>query len=145
MVLERFNVPDEKAVLVPVDSMRAVVHELFLACGLDQDGAHGSLRPRLPVMLPASVVGPPPRTVLPLVAGAATCADVLIANDLRGNESHGVSNQLRAYVTGFQRGEPRPASGPTDSLQLSLGLVSATLHCTFALLSAVYLPAVSSD
>jgi len=56
MVLERFNVPDEKAVLVPVDSMRAVVHELFLACGLDQDGAHGSLRirPRLPVISAAA-------------------------------------------------------------------------------------------
>ena len=78
MVLERFNVPDEKAILVPVERMRAVVHEVFLACGLDADGA-------------------------------STCADVLIANDLRGNESHGVSNQLRAYVTGFQSGASCPA------------------------------------
>ena len=111
-MLERFNVPDEKAVLVPVDSMRAVVHELFLACGLDQDGAHGSLRPSACDLCSCQ----PPSSgrrqglFLPFLSGAATCADVLIVNDLRGNESHGVSNQLRAYVTGFQRGEPRPAS-----------------------------------
>lgn len=28
-------------------------------------------------------------------AGASSTADVLITNDLRGNESHGVSNMLR--------------------------------------------------
>lgn len=39
MVLERFNVPDTTAILVPVESMRAVVHQLFLASGLDDDGA----------------------------------------------------------------------------------------------------------
>ena len=30
--------------------------------------------------------------------GAACVADVLVTNDLRGNESHGCSNMLREYV-----------------------------------------------
>ena len=64
MVLERFNVPDEEAILVSAADMTRVIEQLFLACELDQ-------------------------------AGAEQCAEVLIANDLRGNESHGVSNQLR--------------------------------------------------
>eukprot|EP01050_Picozoa_sp_SAG11_P012845 SAG11_NODE_1456_length_4876_cov_20.700021_1_plen_400_part_00 len=37
---------------------------------------------------------------------AAECTDVLIASDLRGNESHGVSNMLREYINGFLRGRP---------------------------------------
>lgn len=37
---------------------------------------------------------------------AAECADVLIASDLRGNDSHGVSNMLREYIGGFLRGRP---------------------------------------
>ncbi|MQA01085.1 MAG: Ldh family oxidoreductase [Dehalococcoidia bacterium] len=41
---------------------------------------------------------------------AALAADVLIANDLRGIESHGVSNMLRSYVAGYRAGRlnPRP-------------------------------------
>jgi L-2-hydroxycarboxylate dehydrogenase (NAD+) len=41
---------------------------------------------------------------------AALGADVLVTTDLRGVESHGVSNMLRSYVQGYQRGEinPRP-------------------------------------
>ena len=31
-------------------------------------------------------------------SSAATCADVLISNDLRGNDSHGVSNMLRKVI-----------------------------------------------
>ena len=30
--------------------------------------------------------------------GAACVADVLVTNDLRGNESHGCSNMLREYI-----------------------------------------------
>jgi LDH2 family malate/lactate/ureidoglycolate dehydrogenase len=29
---------------------------------------------------------------------------VLISSDLRGNDSHGVSNMLRAYIGGFRSG-----------------------------------------
>jgi LDH2 family malate/lactate/ureidoglycolate dehydrogenase len=77
MVLPRFVVPEETQVLVPVEKMRAVTHQLLRSCGLAEDGA-------------------------------AQCADVLIKNDLRGNESHGVSNMLRQYVSGFQRGLQNP-------------------------------------
>ena len=36
--------------------------------------------------------------------GAETCADVLITNDMRGVETHGVSNMLRRYVADYQSG-----------------------------------------
>jgi LDH2 family malate/lactate/ureidoglycolate dehydrogenase len=41
---------------------------------------------------------------------AALGADVLVTTDLRGVESHGVSNMLRSYVQSYQKGEinPRP-------------------------------------
>ncbi len=41
---------------------------------------------------------------------AELAADVLVTADLRGVESHGVSNMLRTYVGGYNRGEinPRP-------------------------------------
>ena len=41
---------------------------------------------------------------------AAIGADVLVTTDLRGVESHGVSNMLRSYVQSYQRGDynPRP-------------------------------------
>jgi L-2-hydroxycarboxylate dehydrogenase (NAD+) len=42
--------------------------------------------------------------------GAAEGADVLVMTDLRGVETHGVSNMLRSYVQGYQdsRLNPRP-------------------------------------
>ena len=39
---------------------------------------------------------------------AQVTADVLIENDLRGNESHGVSNMLRQYVAWFRNGTHNP-------------------------------------
>ena len=41
---------------------------------------------------------------------AAIGADVLVATDLRGVETHGVSNMLRSYVQGYSQGtlNPRP-------------------------------------
>jgi LDH2 family malate/lactate/ureidoglycolate dehydrogenase len=41
---------------------------------------------------------------------AATAADVLVTTDLRGVETHGVSNMLRAYVRDYRAGklDPRP-------------------------------------
>ena len=35
---------------------------------------------------------------------AKSCADVLITSDLRGCESHGISNMLRAYVESYSNG-----------------------------------------
>ena len=42
---------------------------------------------------------------------ASLAADVLVTADLRGVESHGVSNMLSAYIRGYNSGEinPRPA------------------------------------
>ena len=37
--------------------------------------------------------------------GAKQCADVLITNDLRGVESHGISNQLRNYMRWYGEGK----------------------------------------
>ena len=39
---------------------------------------------------------------------AALCTDVLIASDLRGCESHGVSNQLRIYISQYRNGGVNP-------------------------------------
>ena len=42
-----------------------------------------------------------------LTADAAkSCADVLITNDLRGVESHGVSNMLRQYASRYSSCAP---------------------------------------
>ena len=43
-------------------------------------------------------------------ADAKRAADVLIMNDLRGVETHGVSNMLRSYLAGYRAGDlnPRP-------------------------------------
>jgi len=42
---------------------------------------------------------------------AAEAADVLVMTDLRGVESHGVSNALRAYVKDYQTGKLNPRPG----------------------------------
>ena len=68
-------------------------------------------------------VGVPP-------ADAVLGADVLTVADLRGVDSHGVSNMLRSYLGGYQRGEinPRPAirivreTASTASLDSDRGL-----------------------
>lgn len=39
---------------------------------------------------------------------AALATDVLMFNDLRGVETHGVSNMLRAYVAGYRGGTLKP-------------------------------------
>jgi L-2-hydroxycarboxylate dehydrogenase (NAD+) len=44
---------------------------------------------------------------------AAEGADVLTLTDLRGVETHGVSNMLRAYVRDYKAGKLNPASGWT--------------------------------
>ena len=56
---------------------RARRHQLFLACGLTEDGA-------------------------------AQCTDVLLKNDLRGNESHGMSNSTSQAASRAQPGSSAP-------------------------------------
>ena len=45
-------------------------------------------------------------------ADASRSADVLIYADRRGIDTHGISNMLRAYVDGYQRGEINPRPKP---------------------------------
>lgn len=76
-MLERFKVPDDIAVRVQADDMRATVENLFKSLGMPEQDA-------------------------------VQAADVLIYADLRGIDSHGVSNMTRAYVAGFQSGYYNP-------------------------------------
>ena len=74
----RFEVPEEIAVRVAADDMRATVEAIFVALGM-------------------------------LGEDAERCADVLLYADLRGIDSHGVSNMTRVYVAGLQQGWINPA------------------------------------
>ena len=76
-MLKRFHVPEEIAVRIPQENMRATLVDIFTKLGMPNDDA-------------------------------ALSADVLIYADIRGVESHGVSNMVRAYVTGFQEGTINP-------------------------------------
>ncbi len=76
-MLERFHVPEEIAVRVPQEKMRATVEDIFRKMGMpDEDSVQA--------------------------------ADVLLYADIRGIESHGVSNMMRAYVQGFNEGGINP-------------------------------------
>lgn len=66
---------------------------------------------------------------------AAVAADVLVLADLRGVDSHGVSNMLRSYVAGYTNGtinptpdwrilRERPSTANIDS-DLALGIIMA--------------------
>ena len=46
---------------------------------------------------------------------AALAADVLMFNDLRGVETHGVSNMLRSYVAGYRNGALNPTGEITTT------------------------------
>lgn len=61
---------------------------------------HVALRETVSALFVA--VGVPP-------TDAAEGADVLVRTDLRGVESHGVSNMLRHYISDFQSGRHDPA------------------------------------
>jgi LDH2 family malate/lactate/ureidoglycolate dehydrogenase len=74
----RFEVPDDIAVRVDAEDMRATVEGIFRR------------------------LGAPP-------ADARRSADVLIYADLRGIDSHGVSNMTPVYVAGMQQGWINPA------------------------------------
>ena len=73
-MLERFKVPVEDQVRVPVESLRETVTAVF------------------------GKMGVPPED-------AAEGANTLVMTDVRGVETHGVSNMLRAYVEGYRTGE----------------------------------------
>jgi LDH2 family malate/lactate/ureidoglycolate dehydrogenase len=95
MVESRLRVPDEIAVRVPQERMRATVTDVFGALGLDGDDA-------------------------------ALAADVLVWADIRGVDSHGVSNMMPYYVAGLRQGtiNPRPAWSVTREAP-----ATATIDC----------------
>ena len=74
----RFEVPEEIAIRVAADDMRATVEGMFRALGSPE-------------------------------ADAARCADALIYADVRGIDSHGVSNMMPTYVAGLRDGWINPA------------------------------------
>lgn len=76
-MLDRFHVPEEIAIRVPQENMRATLVDIFAKLGMPNEDA-------------------------------VLSADVLMYADIRGVESHGVSNMVRAYITGFQEGTINP-------------------------------------
>ena len=54
-------------------------------------------------------------------ADAARSADVLVYADLKGIDTHGISNMLRMYVQGYQTGETQPAAAAQDRTGVSGG------------------------
>ena len=72
-MLDRFKVPDEDKIYVPVDKITEVTQNILKASGVSEEGAKNS-------------------------------TSVLIGNDLRGVETHGVSNGLRLYVENYASG-----------------------------------------
>lgn len=94
-MLDRFKVPDNIAVRVMPEDMRATVEHLFVALGMPE-------------------------------ADAQQAADVLIYADVRGIESHGVSNMTRAYVAGLQKGHINPT--PTRTIIRDSG-AAVTVDC----------------
>ena len=76
-MLERFHVPEDIAVRVNQEDMRATLVDIFTKLGMPENDADQS-------------------------------ADVLMYADIRGVESHGVSNMMRSYVAGFQEGTINP-------------------------------------
>ena len=77
---------------------------------------------------------------------AALAADVLVSADLRGVDSHGVSNQLRSYVAAYRDGRTNPtpqwrvvretASTATIDCDEGLGLVIAPKAMDIAIAKA---------
>ena len=84
-MLDLFKVPDEIAVRVHADKMRAVVEGIFEALEMPRDDA-------------------------------VAAAEVLMYADIRGIESHGVSNMMRAYVAGFRAGQINPNATVTRTI-----------------------------
>ncbi len=76
-MLKHFQVPDDIAIRVNVDSLRAVTERIFMKCGVSESEAY---------------LG----------------ADVLMFADQSGIDTHGVSNMLRSYVSGYNSGTLNP-------------------------------------
>ena len=73
-MLDRFKVPEQDKIYVPVDKITKVTENILKTSGVTEQGAKNSTA-------------------------------VLIGNDLRGVETHGVSNGLRLYVESYASGK----------------------------------------
>ena len=78
-MLKQFQIPDGDVVRVDSISLRKVVKEIFINCGVSEI---------------ESEIG----------------SDVLVSTDLRGVDTHGVSNMLRIYVKDYQDGKLNPSA-----------------------------------
>ena len=77
-MLDQFQIPKGDEIRVESDSLRDVVKQIFIECGVPHDQSE-------------------------------TGSDVLISTDLRGVDTHGVSNMLRIYVKDYQDGKLNPS------------------------------------
>lgn len=80
-MLDMFKVPEEIAVRVAPEDVRATTEDIFGALGFSEDDARRG-------------------------------ADVLVYADIRGIDTHGVSNMLRRYIELAQSGEINPNPQP---------------------------------
>ena len=78
-MLKQFQIPDGDVIRVDSYSLRKVVKDIFINCGVSEI---------------ESEIG----------------SDVLVSTDLRGVDTHGVSNMLRIYVKDYQDGKLNPSS-----------------------------------
>ena len=78
-MLKQFQIPDGDVIRVDSNSLRKVVKDIFINCGVSEI---------------ESEIG----------------SDVLVSTDLRGVDTHGVSNMLRIYVKDYQDGKLNPSS-----------------------------------
>ncbi|MEE8362878.1 MAG: Ldh family oxidoreductase [Dehalococcoidia bacterium] len=76
-MLKHFQVPDDIAVRVRIENLRAATEQVFLKQGVPPDQAE-------------------------------LATDVLMSADLRGADTHGVSNMLRRYVQWYGEGRLNP-------------------------------------
>lgn len=76
-MLERFKVPKQDEVRVPIESLQEVIRGIFEKMGVSE-------------------------------SDAIEASEVLSMTDLRGVETHGVSNMLRAYVNQYTSGQVNP-------------------------------------
>ena len=73
-MLDRFKVPEQDKIYVPVDKITKVTENILKTSGVTEQGAKNSTA-------------------------------VLIGNDLRGEETHGVSHVLRLYEESYASGK----------------------------------------